>query len=82
MNTLGFDDYIEPLKVYLAKYRASVKGGKNAEMDTSGESDRREDNAPSSEHTSVAYQGGGGSSGGGGGGGSALGDFEDMEDDF
>lgn len=28
MSTLGFDKYIEPLKLYLAKYRESVKGEK------------------------------------------------------
>jgi len=28
MTTLGFDRYVEPLKVYLAKYRESVKGEK------------------------------------------------------
>ena len=26
MSTLGFDKYIEPLKLYLSKYRESVKG--------------------------------------------------------
>ncbi|GMH99182.1 hypothetical protein TrLO_g9731 [Triparma laevis f. longispina] len=28
MSTLGFDKYVEPLKVYLAKYREAVKGEK------------------------------------------------------
>lgn len=28
MTTLGFDKYVEPLKLYLAKYRESVKGDK------------------------------------------------------
>lgn len=28
MSTLGFDKYVEPLKLYLAKYRESVKGEK------------------------------------------------------
>jgi nuclear transcription Y subunit beta len=28
MSTLGFDKYVEPLKVYLAKYREAVKGDK------------------------------------------------------
>lgn len=28
MSTLGFDKYVEPLKIYLAKYRESVKGEK------------------------------------------------------
>ncbi len=26
MSTLGFDKYVEPLKIYLAKYRDSVRG--------------------------------------------------------
>jgi hypothetical protein len=26
MSTLGFDKYVEPLKIYLSKYRDSVKG--------------------------------------------------------
>jgi hypothetical protein len=26
MSTLGFDKYVEPLKVYLGKYRESVRG--------------------------------------------------------
>ena len=25
MSTLGFDKYVEPLKIYLAKYRESVR---------------------------------------------------------
>jgi nuclear transcription Y subunit beta len=28
MSTLGFDKYVEPLKIYLAKYREAVKGEK------------------------------------------------------
>lgn len=28
MSTLGFDQYVEPLKIYLLKYRDSVKGEK------------------------------------------------------
>eukprot|EP00804_Cyclotella_cryptica_P027100 CCRYP_013633-RA/>CCRYP_013633-RA protein AED:0.13 eAED:0.13 QI:88/1/1/1/1/1/3/469/187 len=28
MSTLGFDKYVEPLKVYLAKYREAVRGEK------------------------------------------------------
>ena len=28
MSTLGFDKYVEPLKIYLAKYREAVKGDK------------------------------------------------------
>ncbi|GMH55325.1 hypothetical protein TrRE_jg10842 [Triparma retinervis] len=29
MSTLGFDKYVEPLKIYLAKYREAVKGEKD-----------------------------------------------------
>ena len=28
MSTLGFDNYVEPLKVYLQKYREAMKGDK------------------------------------------------------
>lgn len=28
MSTLGFDKYVEPLKLYLAKYREAVRGDK------------------------------------------------------
>nr|CAG4641213.1 EOG090X0DUU [Eulimnadia texana] len=28
MSTLGFDNYVEPLKIYLQKYRESIKGDK------------------------------------------------------
>ncbi|XP_014787827.2 nuclear transcription factor Y subunit beta, partial [Octopus bimaculoides] len=28
MSTLGFDDYVDPLKLYLQKYRESAKGEK------------------------------------------------------
>ena len=31
MSTLGFDKYVEPLKIYLQKYRDSVKGDKPKE---------------------------------------------------
>lgn len=82
MNTLGFYDYIEPLKVYLAKYRASVKGDRNADPNAAGERDRREDNAPSSEPMSISYQDGGGSGGGGGGAGPPPEGIEDMEEEF
>lgn len=29
LNTLGFDPYVEPLKLYLTKYRESIKGDKS-----------------------------------------------------
>ncbi|CAN0311408.1 unnamed protein product [Ectocarpus sp. 13 AM-2016] len=82
MNTLGFDDYIEPLKVYLAKYRAAVKGDRKANnmMDTGGgggggaaaagaRGGYQDDNAPPSGSMSPSYRGGASGSGGGGGGG-------------
>ena len=28
MSTLGFDDYVEPLKLYLARYREAVRVAK------------------------------------------------------
>ena len=31
MSTLGFDNYVEPLKTYLQKYRESIKGDRVAE---------------------------------------------------
>merc|ERR1712029_1264854 len=31
MSTLGFDNYVEPLKLYLQKYRESMKGDKHTE---------------------------------------------------
>ena len=30
MSTLGFDNYVEPLKTYLQKYRESIKGERAA----------------------------------------------------
>ncbi|KAL8618162.1 hypothetical protein ACOMHN_059169 [Nucella lapillus] len=35
MSTLGFDNYVEPLKIYLQKYRESAKGEKTG-MDPEG----------------------------------------------
>lgn len=29
MSTLGFDNFVEPLKIYLQKYRESTKGEKS-----------------------------------------------------
>jgi hypothetical protein len=36
MSTLGFDNYVEPLKLYLQKYREAMKGDKHAEGDFDG----------------------------------------------
>lgn len=33
MSTLGFDNYAEPLKNYLQKYRESIKGERTAGAD-------------------------------------------------
>jgi hypothetical protein len=32
MNTLGFEDYIEPLQVYLQKYRDAEVGPRTADI--------------------------------------------------
>ncbi|XP_069101424.1 uncharacterized protein [Argopecten irradians] len=32
MSTLGFDSYVEPLKLYLQKYRESAKGDKSGQI--------------------------------------------------
>lgn len=34
LSTLGFDPYVEPLKLYLTKYRESIKGDKSLGEDT------------------------------------------------
>lgn len=31
LSTLGFDKYVEPLRVYLSKYRETVRSGKQSE---------------------------------------------------
>ena len=36
MSTLGFDNYVEPLKIYLQKYREAMKGDKQAEGEYEG----------------------------------------------
>ncbi|XP_072386991.1 nuclear transcription factor Y subunit beta [Diabrotica undecimpunctata] len=33
MSTLGFDNYVEPLKIYLQKYREAAKSDKNLSVD-------------------------------------------------
>mmetsp|Transcript_15323 Transcript_15323/g.21157 ORF Transcript_15323/g.21157 Transcript_15323/m.21157 type:complete len:193 (+) Transcript_15323:162-740(+) len=42
MSTLGFDKYVDPLKLYLAKYRESVKGEKPERRGTGPPGGRRE----------------------------------------
>ncbi len=39
MSTLGFDNYVEPLKLYLQKYRESIKGDKQQGDDFEGMTD-------------------------------------------
>lgn len=41
MTTLGFDNYIEPLKVFLQKYRESSKTDRN--LEASGDEQQHED---------------------------------------
>ena len=36
MSTLGFDNYVEPLKLYLQKYREAMKGERQIESDLTG----------------------------------------------
>ena len=33
MSTLGFDNYVEPLKLYLQKYREAMKGERQIESE-------------------------------------------------
>eukprot|EP00752_Nemacystus_decipiens_P004529 g4136.t1 len=68
MSTLGFDKYVDPLKIYLAKYRESVK------LEKPDRKGKRED-ASEAMATSGAYYGGGagGAAGGGGAGGGGAG---------
>lgn len=41
MSTLGFDKYVEPLKLYLSKYREAVRGDKPEKGGGSGSSTGR-----------------------------------------
>ncbi|XP_060209628.1 nuclear transcription factor Y subunit B-3 [Lycium barbarum] len=69
MTTLGFEEYVEPLKVYLAKYRemegekTSMGGGRTGEKDGGG----------GGGDGSGISSGGGGYNGGGGGSGGMYG---------
>ena len=36
MSTLGFDKYVEPLKLYLSKYREAIRGDKPETATTTG----------------------------------------------
>lgn len=46
MTTLGFDNYVEPLKLYLQKYREATKGD-NPPGTTSGNGERKSESAHS-----------------------------------
>lgn len=56
MSTLGFDNYVEPLKLYLQKYRESMKGEKALSTAPVQESsmDELEDNSYSSQTLTAA----------------------------
>ncbi|XP_021766349.1 nuclear transcription factor Y subunit B-3-like [Chenopodium quinoa] len=78
MTTLGFEEYVEPLKVYLHKYRelegekTTVPGGRPGEKD--GSSGGNSGSGGGGGGGSGGYGGGsGGNSGGGGGGGGMYG---------
>lgn len=45
MSVLGFDNYVEPLKIYLQKYRESVKCDTRSNL-----SEYNNDNEHNSEH--------------------------------
>ncbi|KAK4344184.1 hypothetical protein RND71_037278 [Anisodus tanguticus] len=77
MTTLGFEEYVEPLKIYLAKYREmegekTTMGGRTGEKDGSGGGGAVGGGGVSS--GSGGYNGGGGGGGGmyGGMGGSMM----------
>lgn len=67
MSTLGFDKYVDPLKIYLAKYRESVKGEK---PDRKG---KRDEPSEAMATAPGAYHGAPGAGGAGAGGGGAQG---------
>lgn len=52
MTTLGFDQYVEPLKIYLQKYRDSMKGEKGG-MGTVGEGSELDDEGRNISHYSA-----------------------------
>lgn len=55
MTTLGFDNYVEPLKLYLTKYRESIKGEKVLNVTEYGQVDVEETDASTMQHT-LQYQ--------------------------
>ncbi|XP_071042162.1 nuclear transcription factor Y subunit beta isoform X2 [Parasteatoda tepidariorum] len=56
MSTLGFDNYVEPLKLYLQKYRESMKGEKTISTATATDSsmDELDDGSYSSQTLTAA----------------------------
>ena len=65
MSTLGFDKYVEPLKIYLTKYREAIRGDKpDGKKSSGGGSGRPSTNAAvvgSSIGLPAEFQGGNGS---------------------
>jgi len=73
MSTLGFDKYVEPLKLYLVKYRESVKGGEKSEGGKKGsKAGVEEASAAPTTGSSAAAPVTASAGGGGGGGGMAM----------
>ena len=56
MSTLGFDKYVEPLKIYLNKYREAVRGDK-PDKSGGGSGAGRPPNAPTGEDGGAAAAG-------------------------
>lgn len=67
MSTLGFDKYVDPLKIYLAKYRESVK------LEKPDRKGKRDDAGEAMATGGGMYYGPPGGGGGGAGGGGAHG---------
>lgn len=57
MNTLGFDNYVEPLKLYLQKYREWVKQGEKSIVQVKGELPDQDDQRARALHEQVHYVG-------------------------
>ncbi|GAB5030795.1 ccaat-box binding factor hap3 [Nannochloropsis oceanica] len=68
MSTLGFDKYVEPLKLYLVKYRESVKGGEKSDGGKKGKAGGEEASASVTTGSSAAAPVTASASGSGGGG--------------
>jgi nuclear transcription Y subunit beta len=72
MSTLGFDKYVEPLKLYLVKYRESVKGGEKSEGGKKGKAGGEEASAAVTTGSSAAAPVTASAAGSGGGGGVGM----------